>query len=279
MSNFKKAIFKFINIFFSYMGFYYILKFINRKKIRVLMYHGVDEHQADFDLLDPYVLISTKNFEKQIKYLSKTYNIISLYDLISHIKNKISFLPNSVVITFDDGLKNNYINAFPILQKYNTKATIFLVTGYITKDLFLSWEEIGKMADAGILFGCHTYSHPVLTTLNYEEAKKEIVNSKNSIEANLGKKNNLFAYPYGEKDTFDLNVKKILINNDFLCALSTIKGLNNLNSDLYELKRICSVDEELYFFKLRIEGFEVFIEKIYQKLFNYFKKTLDKYID
>jgi len=340
---------KIINIFFYYLGFYHILKFINRKKIRILMYHGVENKQTDFNLDISSLVISTKNFEKQIKSLSKSYNIMSMHDLTNHIKKKIPFPSNSVIITFDDGLKNNFINAFPILQKYNTKATIFLITDYIDtlkiswlnklvyilkkigiskfieefknkfpaysnllektgqnniidriifllidkvndnvrrkfiqnlynkskikinkekiKDLYLSWEEIRKMNDAGISFGSHTSTHEVLSLLDYEKAKKEILNSKKNIEVRLNKEINLFAYPYGREIDFNINIKKILINNKFLCAVSTIDGFNTINSDLYELKRICIVDEPFYYFKLRIEGFEGFIENIYQKLF------------
>jgi len=359
MSNLKKVIHRFVNLFFYYLGFYYILKFINRKKIRVLMYHGVDNQQTDFNSDDPSLVISTKNFEKQIKYLSKSYNIISTHGLASHIKKKIPFPSNSVVITFDDGLKNNFINAFPILQEHNAKATIFLIAGYIDtlkinwlnrfyyaikkigigefveefkrgfpaysnligkagqkdvmeyiefilkykvddnirkkfiqglynkfrikinkekiKDLYLSWKEIKKMADAGISFGSHTSTHPVLSTLNYEKAKKEIVNSKQNIEVELNKKINLFAYPYGDRESFDLDTKKILTDCNYLCAFSTIDGFNSLNSDLYELKRIFIVDEPFYCFKLRIEGFEVLIKKIYQKLYRYFKRIIFKH--
>ena len=354
MGKFKKAINKFVNLFFYYLGFYYILRFINRKKIRVLMYHGVDARQTDFILDNPSLVISTKNFEEQIKYLSKSYNIISIHDLAAHIKKKTPFLPNSVVITFDDGLKNNFINAFPILQKYKVKTTVFLTTGYIDtlkiswsnkfyyfinkiglgefieefekefstysnsiekigqkniteninfifkykvddntrekflqglynkfgikinkeeiKDLYLSWKEIKKMADAGISFGSHTSTHPVLSVLDYEKAEKEIVDSKKNIEVKLNKKINLFAYPYGNEGSFDLNIKKILINYNFLCAVSTIEGLNSLNSDLYELKRISMVDEPLYYFKLRIEGFEGLIEKIQHRAYRYFRR-------
>ncbi len=319
------------------------------------MYHGVDDQQTDFILYDPSLVISTKNFEEQIKYLSKSYNIISMHDLTAHIKKKIPFPSNSVVITFDDGLKNNFVNVFPILRKYDAKATIFLTTDYIDtlkvswsnkfyyfinkiglnkfveeferefpaysssiakiswknimeninfilkykvddsirekfiqglynkfgikinkeeiKDLYLSWKEVREMADAGISFGSHTSTHPVLSVLDYEKAEKEIADSKKNIEAELNKKVDLFAYPYGNEDSFDLNVKKVLADYNFLCAVSTIDGFNNLDSDLYELRRISIVDEPFYYFKLRIEGLEGLIEKIQHKLYRYFRRT------
>ncbi len=354
MFNFKKAIDKFVNLFFYYLGFYYILKFINRRKIRILMYHGVDDRQTDFILDDPFLIISIKNFEEQIKYLSRSYNIMSAHEMAAHIKKKIPFPPNSAVITFDDGVKNNFVNAFPILQKYNVKATVFLTADYIDtlkinwsnkfyyfvkkislsefveefkkafpaysnliekvdqkstieninfilkykvdddirekfiqglynkfrieiskeeiKDLYLTWKEVKKMADAGISFGSHTSTHPVLSVLDYEKAEREIASSKKNIEIKLNKKIDLFAYPYGNKGSFDSNTKKILAGYNFLCAVSTIEGFDNLNSDLYELKRISIVDEPFYYFKLRIEGFEGLIEKIQHKVYRYFKR-------
>jgi len=353
---FAKIIQKFVNLFFYYFGFYYILKFINRKKVRILMYHGVDNYQTNFNLDDPSLVTPIKNFEKQIKYLNEHYNIISLHDLVNHIKKEIPFPKSSAVITFDDGLKNNFVNAFSILRKYDITATVFLITDYIDtlkiswlnkfyyiikkislnkfakefnrkfpvysilirkvnkkdlieyikfllkykvddgvrekfiqdlydkfkirinkktiKDLYLSWEEIKKMNKLGISFGSHTCTHPALSTLNHKKVKKEIINSKRKIETKLHKQINLFAYPYGNKDSFNLNIKQILANNNFLCAVSTIDGFNNLNSDLYELKRICIINEPLYYFKLRIEGFEGFIGKIYQKLSNYFRRIV-----
>ena len=149
----------------------------------------------------------------------------------------------------DDNIREKFIQG--LYNKFRIK-----INKEKIKDLYLSWKEIKKMADAGISFGSHTSTHPVLSTLNYEKAKKEIVNSKQNIEVELNKKINLFAYPYGDRDSFDLNIKKILVNYNFLCAVSTIEGFNNLNSDLYELKRIFIVDEPFYCFKLRIEGFE-----------------------
>ena len=86
--------------------------------------------------------ITVQDFEKQIQYLSQRYKFISLDELAQCIMDKKPFPPRSVCITFDDGNKDNYINAYPILKKYNVPATIFLVSNQIdTMELFW-WDKV-----------------------------------------------------------------------------------------------------------------------------------------
>ncbi|MBU4259989.1 MAG: polysaccharide deacetylase family protein [Proteobacteria bacterium] len=77
-----------------------------------------------------YPETSTRDFEKQIVHLVKNYKVISLDEIVNRIKNRRS-LRRCVAITFDDGFRDNYEIAYPILKKYNVPATIFLTTGYI----------------------------------------------------------------------------------------------------------------------------------------------------
>ena len=274
---------------------------------------------------------------------------------MDHIKNRIPLPKNPVVITFDDGFKNNFDNAFPILLKYNATAVFFLITDYVDskkvswdnnyyyltskigledlinefkirfsklksvvektpqddiretirlllkyrleenireefvrnlykkyeilinieeiEDLYLSWKEINIMNDSGFLFGSHSSSHRVLSMLSSAEAKNEFINSKETIKTKANIKTDLFAYPYGSEDSYKEYMKKILFKNNYVCAVTTLHGSNNRKSDLYELKRICIIDEPLYYFKLRVEGFGGFIERIYQKLSKIFTKN------
>lgn len=92
------------------------------KKILNLMYHGVFKDKINFSRrnLDP------SQFEAQLKYLHKEFNIISLKDSFEIIKNKKELKENSITITFDDGFLNNLTMALPILEKYNAKATVFV---------------------------------------------------------------------------------------------------------------------------------------------------------
>jgi len=128
MSELKKQGKDFLKSFLISSGAYHVGRFINRNKAIILMYHNfcksVDEKHAN-------VCIPIGDFEQHIKYLKRFYNIISLPDLVEAMRQKKPFPPNAVAITFDDGYKNNYSLAYPIIKKYNISVTIFLVSGYI----------------------------------------------------------------------------------------------------------------------------------------------------
>ena len=103
--------------------------------VRIIAYHRICEIDEYND--KELVSASCKEFEKQVIYIKKHYNAISFSELIECIRNKSSFPKNALIITFDDGFADNYINAFPILKKHQLSATFFISTGYIdTKETF-----------------------------------------------------------------------------------------------------------------------------------------------
>jgi len=84
--------------------------------------------------------VTLETFEKQIKYMSQHYNVLSLDMAIDMIRERTPIPRKSIVITFDDGFKDNYEYAYPILKKYNLPATFFLADGFISKrDIF--WQQ------------------------------------------------------------------------------------------------------------------------------------------
>ena len=115
-----------------------------------LMYHSVDNEKGKGGIF-------VDEFQEHIKWIKdkKTFKM-------EELKNLNYTLPqNSILITFDDGYKNNYTLAFPILKKYNMKATIFLNTKFIGEDeAYLNWDEIKEMYQSGLIdFQLHTHSH------------------------------------------------------------------------------------------------------------------------
>ena len=183
--------------------------FRQKKKISILLYHSIGQNNARFN-------VNPKQFEMQIEYLRKNYNVISLDRIVSFMKEGKDLPKNPVAITFDDGYHNVYQNAYPILKKYRLPATIFVTTGYVQKQMFLnqiqlrmlSWTEIKEMSNNKITIGAHTITHPNLEQADLETAKEEILKSREEIEVNIGKKVKYFSSPYGKDNEEIANLVK-----------------------------------------------------------------------
>lgn len=115
-----------------------------------------------------------------------------------------------------------------------------------------SWSEIREMSENNIDFGGHTMTHPILSKVSLEQARYEIQESKKVIECKINKPINTFAYPNGQPDDFNAEIKRIVKDAGYKFACSTIFGKNDANTDPYELKRIYSSGNSLLKFALRL---------------------------
>ena len=112
-------------------------RFINQQRIFILMYHRVDYKMPPlFEMC-----VRPDVFDEQIFLLKKHFEIVDLCDL-NKIEPDTNKKKDLVVITFDDGYRDNYIHAFPIIKKYNIPATIFLATDYINTDQLLWYDKL-----------------------------------------------------------------------------------------------------------------------------------------
>ena len=168
----------------------------------------------------------------------------SLDQAAEQIRTGKPFPVRTCAMTFDDGYRSVYEEAFPLLREHRMTATVFLTIGMAGESperlpsldgrAMLSWHEIREMHRYGIAFGAHTLTHPDLTTLPTAMAEKEIVESKEIIEQALGVPVSSFAYPFGR---YDETCRRIA-GAHFVCACSDRLGLISHRSDVYALERV-----------------------------------------
>lgn len=248
----KKTIKILICIFATYTGYQYICSKTNKKGLTILTYHSISNK------IEPDETVSPEEFERQLQYIiKKNYKVLSLEEAIKYLQTDFEKVAGTIVITFDDGYRDNYYNAYPLLKKYNLPATIFLISDFIKNNgnKYLSLSQIREMKDNGISFGSHTISHRILVKLTNEEVIKEIKDSKVTLESQLGRSIGFFAYPVGTRADFNDKTKRIVKTNEYECACSNIYGMNGENSDMFELKRIgIETTDNFFIFRKKLDG-------------------------
>ncbi|MHA1343132.1 MAG: polysaccharide deacetylase family protein [Promethearchaeota archaeon] len=263
----KKVIKEVIGLILRFSGLLCLIREIFLKnKVTIIKYHCP----------------SSSIFKKHIEYLSKHYNFISLNKLINAIyqKNCSSIPPKSLIITIDDGFKENY-NLFNIFKTYRSYPTIYVCSHIINTNRNFWWktgfrnskklkrlknkyrlkvlkEKIGynptkeystrqalSLEEINEMmpyvdFQSHTKFHPILTTCTDVECKEEIKVSKEYLEKLLNKKIEHFCYPNGE---YNFREVRYLINCGYKSGRTLDIGWNDINSDPYRLKAMDVEDD------------------------------------
>jgi len=228
----------------------------------IIMYHSVGSPESTLDGYGSKLNVSPAAFEKQMKFLhDKNYKVIPLELFVKKIKNNEKIPRKTLAITFDDGLKNNFTNAYPVLKKYNFPATIFVATDFVGRKKFLSWQDIRIMQEDNISIGSHTRSHRWLPAFDPKALKEELAVSREVLEKRTGKKITLLSYPLGG---FDDKTKKIAEEIGYIGAVATNPGMSHPADDPYALKRIriSMTSDNLLAFWIEISGYYTLIKEI-----------------
>ena len=148
-----------------------------RQRIWILRYHSISgSRDQNYRYVTPSIAVSPEVFESHIAFLSSRYAIISLDDVAAWTRGKITLPPESVVITFDDGYRDNYRYAYPILKKYGASATFYVVTDAIGNTHPLWTSELADLVyRAGQRQVTLNSIGPERIDLSDEKAKKESI--------------------------------------------------------------------------------------------------------
>lgn len=325
-----------------------------RSEVVILLYHRVYEAPSDPQLL----CVTPQHFAEHLEHLRRHYRIMSLGDLVRALRER-QLPKRAVVITFDDGYADNFLNAKPILERYEVPATVFVTTGYIGQEREFWWdelerlllwtpqlperlqvtlngavyewhlgewaqlpeeekvsywkwhveisadptlrhrayrelhrllrslveeerekilaqlraqvkdkvnerrdyrvmtaEEVRRLGDGGLVeVGSHTVTHPVLATQPVEIQRKEIMESKQRIEALLGHSVTAFSYPYGGQGDVGQDAVRLVQEAGYEVACANFPSPVTRRSDLFFLPRYLVRDWDGEEFARRLRGF------------------------
>jgi peptidoglycan/xylan/chitin deacetylase (PgdA/CDA1 family) len=202
------------------------------------MYHYISVPPEDADKYRVDLSVAPDDFRQQMAYLAQNgYHTITFEDLSRAIADKQDLPEKPVIITIDDGYRDNYENAFPIMQEFGITATIFLVTDPIDQENanYMTWAMIEEMAAAGIQFAPHSKNHPDLRGQSRAALIWQILGSQETVAAHVGYKPLYFAYPSG---SYDENTKTILHELGFWGAVTTLGGKWHGFNDRFEWTRV-----------------------------------------
>ncbi|HEV2392313.1 MAG TPA: polysaccharide deacetylase family protein [Verrucomicrobiae bacterium] len=244
--------------------------------VPILMYHSISD--APEPGVPAYYQTSTSLavFRQHMEFLAQNgYKAVSLKTLVADLcapfsppttpplRHSTTPFPRLAAITFDDGFRNFYTEAFSVLQQHGFTATMFLSTAFIgdtprrfcpvgsqskiknqKSKIFLDclkWTEVLELHRAGIEFGSHSVNHPRLVELDWPAVRSEICESKSEIEQRLGEGVTTFCYPYAFPQAdrqFAGRFAQLLRETGYRCCATTELGRVRPGDDPFRLKRL-----------------------------------------
>jgi peptidoglycan/xylan/chitin deacetylase (PgdA/CDA1 family) len=224
--------------------------------VPVLMYHSIN-----YDAKGSRLIVEPETFKKHMQYLrKKNFNIMSLDEYVELIKNNRKPAKKSVVITFDDGYKDNYENMLPVLEALKIPATVFIVTDWVGNDDMMSWEQVKELSDNELIeVGSHAITHDMLTRMPMGQAIREIRLSKQVLEEKLDKPIRFFCYPTGAHSEF---IKEFVRLAGYKAACATSVDKRTEFDDLFAIRRIriSQSADNMLIFAVQISGYYTFFK-------------------
>jgi len=206
--------------------------------VPVLLYHNVTEGPTENDAL---MHISTGMLEEHFKALADNgYTAVSMSEYYDWRTKGIPLPKKCVLITFDDGYISNYQYAYPLLKKYNLKATIYVIASRMgaanVEFPHFSWQQAIEMEKSGYVeIESHSFTHPDFSTISYEQTVIEMRLSKYAIETNMNKECRFFAYPYGKTNSSSAAVAAQAPYK--MVSIVSNSGIAGSGTDFYNLPR------------------------------------------
>jgi peptidoglycan/xylan/chitin deacetylase (PgdA/CDA1 family) len=212
------------------------------------MYHKVNDHPGNV------LTIPVSLFDEQMALLRDLgYTVVDLEDVLAHYVDGKPLPERAVLITFDDGYRDNLENAVPILQRYGYPAVLFVPIGFLDSPMplpheerlarsglvnpMLEWSQLEELEAGGVRIEAHGISHRPLADLQVDEAAREIVMAKLRLEERLERPVRAFAYVKGSEAHYKPVHLSLLRQAGYEVAFTSVSGGNSPKTDPLRLHR------------------------------------------
>jgi peptidoglycan/xylan/chitin deacetylase (PgdA/CDA1 family) len=211
----------------------------------VVAFHRVQETDPSDSLT-----VDAAAFERHCRFFRRHFRVVPLRDLVSRLAHGLR-VDRHLAITFDDGYRDNFENARPVLEKLSLPATFFVVTDWIGSGVvpwwdqargvrhpWMTWDEVRSLHRRGFEVGAHTRSHVDLGKVSPAEAREEVLGARLELEKQLGSRVESFAYPYGGRQHVSEANREVVKSTGFRCCCSGFGGINRAGTDPFFLRRV-----------------------------------------
>lgn len=199
----------------------------------------LEYHQVTDEVLDPVYEVYNvppAEFAAQLDYLqAEGYTTITLQDFMRVVHGKGTLPEKPIILTFDDGYKDNYTEMLPILEAHGMTAVVYVITNELGKAGYMTVDELKDMQRRGLEIGSHTSDHLPLTSQNKITQRRQIHESKIFLEWSGLQTIYSLSYPNG---AFNSELEELLREENYLTAVTGEAGLNTIKTNPYELYRV-----------------------------------------
>jgi peptidoglycan/xylan/chitin deacetylase (PgdA/CDA1 family) len=241
-----------------------------RPGLFVLIYHRVGAGQGrEMDL-------PVRAFAAQMRGLRAQADVVHLSDGLAALTEG-SLVRDAVAVTFDDGYREVYTNAWPVLRDLDIPATVFLPTGFMegsspapirpgaadrgAEPRALDWTQVGEMVETGSMgVGSHSVTHPEFDTLSRDEAEDEAARSKEVVAERTGVRTELFAYPRAKVAHHDV----VATHYRYAVAADGVKNVDV--SDGLVARTPVRASDGVFFFTWKLKGMRPLEDRVYRRL-------------
>jgi peptidoglycan/xylan/chitin deacetylase (PgdA/CDA1 family) len=204
--------------------------------VPILMYHYIRVNPDPNDQIGYGLSVTPEAFKAEMEFLAaRGYRAIAMRDLEPYVATGRTPPEKTVVLTFDDGYRDFYTEAFPLLKKLGFGATLYMITDLIDNNRYLTADMLRELSAAGIEVGSHSASHADMPSLRPDRLRHELVDSRAILEGIVGRPVVAFCYPSGR---YSASVRQAVQAAGYTTSVTVEPGIFHGKEERFTIPRV-----------------------------------------